>query len=153
MEGRHVVVTCTLTVNDQEIPTYALIDCRAMGIALMDHDFACHRQIPQQELKERKPIEVIDGRPIESRDITHIAKVGMKMKHHGEQLPITITKLGNSQMFEESLHYNYMMWRYTLHPIPLPLDHSTVLHNAMMCQELFRELRRNPQNQCTMLGR
>jgi hypothetical protein len=26
LEGKHLVVTCSLTVNNQEIPTHALID-------------------------------------------------------------------------------------------------------------------------------
>jgi hypothetical protein len=40
-------------------------------------------------------VEVIDGRLIESGDITHIAKVGMQIQEHKEQLPIFITKLGH----------------------------------------------------------
>jgi len=95
MEGKHVVITCTLTVNNQEIPTHALIDCGGTGIAFMDQDFAHHHQIPLQELKEKKQVEVIDGRPIESGDITHIARVGMRIQGHGEQLPMFITKLGH----------------------------------------------------------
>ena len=95
MEGKHLVITCSLTVNNQEIPTHALIDCGATGIAFMDQDFARHHQIPLQELKEKKQVEVIDGRPIESGDITHIAKVGMKIQEHREQLPMFITKLGH----------------------------------------------------------
>jgi predicted aspartyl protease len=54
MEGKHLVITCSLTVNNQEIPTHALIDCGATGIAFMDQDFARHHQIPLQELKEKK---------------------------------------------------------------------------------------------------
>jgi hypothetical protein len=65
------------------IPTHALNDCGARGIAFMDEDFACHQQIPLQEQKERKQFEVIDGRPIESEDITHIANGGMKIQDHG----------------------------------------------------------------------
>jgi hypothetical protein len=95
MEGKHLVITCSLTVNNQEIPTHALIDCGATGIAFMDQDFARHHQIPLQELKEKKQVEVIDGRPIESRDITHIAKVGMQIPEHKEHLPMFITKLGH----------------------------------------------------------
>jgi len=95
MEGKHLVITCSLSVNNQEIPTHALIDCGATGIAFMDQDFARHHKIPLQELKEKKQVEVIDGRPIESGDITHIAKVGMKIQEHREQLPMFITKLGH----------------------------------------------------------
>jgi hypothetical protein len=54
MEGKHLVITCSLTVNNKEIPIHALIDGGATGIAFMDQDFACHHQIPLQELRERK---------------------------------------------------------------------------------------------------
>jgi predicted ThiF/HesA family dinucleotide-utilizing enzyme len=74
---------------------HALIDCGATGIAFMDEDFARHHQIPLQVLRGKKQVEVIDGRPIESGDITHIAKVGMKIQEHKAQLPMFITKLGD----------------------------------------------------------
>jgi len=75
MEGKHIDKTCTLTVNDQEIPTHVLIDRGATGIAFLDEDLACHHEIPLQELDEKGQVEVIDERPIESGDITHLPKV------------------------------------------------------------------------------
>jgi hypothetical protein len=95
MEGKHLVITCSLTVNNQEIPTHALIDCGATGIAFMYQDLGRHHQIPLQELNEKKQVDVIDGRLIGSGDIMHIAKVGMKIQAHWEQLPMFITKLGH----------------------------------------------------------
>jgi len=95
MEGKHLVITCTLTVNTQEIPTHALIDCGATGIAFMDQDFARHHQIPLQELKTKQLVEVIDGRPIVSGEITHVAKVEMMVQDHKEQLPMFVTKSGH----------------------------------------------------------
>ena len=61
----------------------------------MDQDFFRHHQIPVQLWKKKKQVEVIDGRPIESGDITHIARVGMKIQNHEEQLPMCITKFGH----------------------------------------------------------
>jgi hypothetical protein len=49
LEGKHLVITCTLTVNNKEIPIHVLNDCRAMGIPLMDQHFASHHQISLQE--------------------------------------------------------------------------------------------------------
>ena len=95
MEGKHLVITCTLTVNNEKIPTHALINCGATGIAFMDQYFARHHQMPLQELKEKRQIEVIDVRPIESGDITHVAKFGMMIQDHKEQLPMCVTKLGH----------------------------------------------------------
>ena len=53
MEGKHLVITCSLTIRDQMIQTYALIDCGATGIAFMDQDFARHHEVPLKELRER----------------------------------------------------------------------------------------------------
>jgi len=95
MEGKHLVITCTLTTNNQEIPTHALINCGATGIAFMDQDFTRHHQIPLQELKEKWKVEVINRRPIQSGDLTHVAKVGMMIQDHKKQLPRFVTKLGD----------------------------------------------------------
>jgi hypothetical protein len=32
IEGKHLVITCTLTVNKQKIRTHPLINCGAMGV-------------------------------------------------------------------------------------------------------------------------
>jgi len=61
MEGIHLVITFTLTMNNQEIHTHTLVDCGATGIPFIDKDFACHHQIPLVELKEQNLVEVIDG--------------------------------------------------------------------------------------------
>jgi len=94
MEGKHFVITCSFTVNDQGIPTHSVIECGAPGIAFLDQDFARHHQIPLQELNEKWQVEVIDGRRIESGDITHDATVGVLIQDHKEQLPMFVTKLG-----------------------------------------------------------
>ena len=68
---------------------------RSTGIAFLDQDLARHHQIPLQELKEKRQVEVIDGRPIESGDITHVAKVGIMIQDHKEQLPMFVMTLGH----------------------------------------------------------
>ena len=40
-------------------------------------------------------MDVIDGRPIASGDVTHMVKIFVKMKHHGEELPAFLTTLGH----------------------------------------------------------
>jgi hypothetical protein len=51
MEGKHLVITCILTVNNHEIPTHALMEFEGTGIAFVNHDFARHHPIPLSELK------------------------------------------------------------------------------------------------------
>ena len=92
----------------------------------MDQDFARHHKIPLQELKEKKQVEVIDGRPIESGDISHIAKVGMKIQEHREQLPMFITKLG---------HYPIVLgipW-LRLHDVAVRFASNTVTFGSQYC--------------------
>jgi len=48
MQGKHLVITYTLIMDNQEISTHTLIDCRATGIAFMGKDFARDHQIPHQ---------------------------------------------------------------------------------------------------------
>jgi len=73
MEGIHLVITCTLTVNNQKIPTHALIDCRDTGTAFMERDFARHHRILLQAPKGKRQVEDIDGGPLVSGDITSVS--------------------------------------------------------------------------------
>jgi len=126
MEGKHLVITWSLTVNNQNIPTHALIDYGATGIAFMDQDFARYHQIQLQELKEKKQVEVINRRPIESGDITHIAQVGMKIMEHKGELPPFITKLG---------HYPIVLgiqW-LRLHDVVVHIASNTVTFGSQYC--------------------
>jgi hypothetical protein len=96
MEGKPIVITCTQTMNNQEIPKHALIDCGVTGIAFMNQYFARNHQIQLQEHKEHRHVGVIEAKPIESRDIIHLVKLSMEVKDHKEQLLMSITKLGHN---------------------------------------------------------
>jgi len=92
----------------------------------MDQDFARHHQIPLRELKERKQVEVMDGRPIKLGDIMHITKVCLKIQDHGEQLLMFITKLG---------HYPIVLgipWLW-FHDVAVRFAFSTVTFGSQYC--------------------
>jgi predicted aspartyl protease len=72
MDGKHLVVTCALSLNNRKIPTHALIDCGATGYAFIEKDFAELHQLPLYALKTPRVFEVIDGWKISSGDITHL---------------------------------------------------------------------------------
>jgi predicted aspartyl protease len=95
MDGNHLVVTCTLSLDSKEIPTHTLIDCGATGYAFIDQDFANHHHLPLRALKTPRALEVIDGQKISSGDITHIAEGYLSIQEHREKLPIFVTKLGH----------------------------------------------------------
>jgi hypothetical protein len=126
MEGKHLVITCSLTIHDQVIQTHALIDCGAMGIAFMAQDFACQHEVPLKELKEKRQVEVIDGRTIESGDITHVAEVSMDIQDHKERIPMFVTKLG---------HYPIVLripW-LRLHDVAVRYASNTVTFGTQHC--------------------
>ena len=83
-------------MSNKEILTHALINSRARGIVSMNQDVAHHHRILLQELEEKWHVDVIDGRPIESGDKTHCAKVEMTIQDHNKQLLMFITKSGHS---------------------------------------------------------
>lgn len=60
MEGNCLVVTCTWTVKDKEIPIHVLVDCGATGIALIDPIGGFHLCRTHSDLKVNRQVEVID---------------------------------------------------------------------------------------------
>jgi len=95
MEGEHLVVSCTLSVNGHTIATHGLIDSGATGIAFIDKNVARHHQLPLIPLLNPRSLEVIDGHPILSGDITHTATVKLSINEHQEELPMFVTQLGH----------------------------------------------------------
>ena len=95
MEGSHLVVICILKDSNFQLPTHALVDCGATGYAFIDEDFARHYNLPLYCLKTPRSLEFIDGRPIESGDVTHLTKLTMTVDKHTETLLLFVTKLGH----------------------------------------------------------
>lgn len=71
-----------------------MIDTGASGFAFIDETFARHHQLPIFPLKTPRILEVIDGRPISSGQITSICQVPLQIGSHQEQIPLFVTKLG-----------------------------------------------------------
>jgi predicted aspartyl protease len=82
MHGKHLLVTCTLSLNNYKIPTHTLIDCGATGYAFIDKDFTELHQLPLYNLKTLRALEVIDGWKISLGDITHLAKAQLHIQEH-----------------------------------------------------------------------
>jgi hypothetical protein len=95
IESKHLIVKCSLKIEDKVIDIHTLIDCRATGKVFIDKDFVCYHQLKEQKLKESRELEAIDGRPIESGTITTMAKLNLGIREHQEQLPAFVTKLSH----------------------------------------------------------
>jgi len=95
MDGKHLVITCLLSDNHNRIKTHALIDCGATGYAFIDETFAHHHNFPLFPMKNPRVLEVIDGRPISSGAITHLARVTLYINQYVEVLFMFVTRLGH----------------------------------------------------------
>jgi hypothetical protein len=61
----------------------------------MNEAFACQYNFPRYQLKNPKTVEVIDGRPISSGDITEYVEVQCTIGDHHETLTAYLTSLGH----------------------------------------------------------
>jgi len=94
VESNHLVMACTIVDNHNEIRSHALLESGATGYAFIDKAFAERNNFPLFELKEPRPLTVIDRRPVSSGAITHITKIGLLINNHHEMIPACVTKLG-----------------------------------------------------------
>ena len=84
LDGHHLIVKCTIEDSLRRLKSHSLVDCGASGFAFIDKDYAHHYNLPFHSLKEPRQLKVIDGRPINSGDITHVVKVGLNINGHYE---------------------------------------------------------------------
>jgi hypothetical protein len=95
MDGNHLVIPYTLTDRDIKIDTHALVDCRCTGLSFMNEALACQHNFPRYQLKNPKTVEVIDGHPISSADITEYVEIQYTIGDHHETLTAYLTSLGH----------------------------------------------------------
>jgi hypothetical protein len=95
LDGDHFVASCKIVNNKIPIQTHALIDTGCSGFAFIDETFARHNNLPFLPLKSPRTLEVIDGRPISSGQITHLCYLPLTIDSHHETIPFFVTKLGS----------------------------------------------------------
>ena len=64
-------------------------------MAFFNEDFARYHQLPLIPFQYPRSLEVIDGHPIFSGNITHLANTHLSNLEHHEILPMFVTKLGH----------------------------------------------------------
>ena len=79
MDGTHMIATCSLHDNFNEIKSHSRIDCGATRYAFIDEDFAPCNNLPLHRLHTPRILHVIDGRPSSSGAITHINEVRLRI--------------------------------------------------------------------------
>jgi len=87
-------IACTIVDNHNEIRSHAQIHSGATRYAFIDKAFAEHHIFPFCELKEPRPVTVIEGLPVSSGAITHITKIALLINNHHEMISAFVTTLG-----------------------------------------------------------
>ena len=95
LDGHHLIIECTIEDFLRRLKLHSLVDCGASGFAFIDKDYAHYHNLPLHSLKEPRYLKVIDGRPIDSGDITYVVKVGLNINGHNERLSAYVMKLGH----------------------------------------------------------
>jgi hypothetical protein len=95
LDGNHLIVPYILSDHDLRIDTHALIDCVCTGYCFMNDEFACQHNFPYYQLKTPKTIEVIDGWPISSADITTYVYLDCTISDHHEKLITYVVSIGH----------------------------------------------------------
>ena len=91
LESDHFIVPCTLSSGSYKRHSHALVDCGATGYAFIDEEFARHHRLTLTPLDTPRALEVIDGRPISSGDITHWTTLTIAINAHIEKIPLFVT--------------------------------------------------------------
>ena len=94
VETNPLIMASTIVDNHNEIRSLARIDSGATGYAFIDQAFTERDNFRLFEPKEPLPLMVIDGRPVSSRAITHITKIGFTINNPHEMIPAFVTRLG-----------------------------------------------------------
>lgn len=95
IDGKHLVISCKICLNNASIWTLALWDTGASSFAFMDKEFASLHSVPLQNPRTIREIADIDGPLIDSCTVTHIAWLGLHFHGDKEQAPIVGTRWGH----------------------------------------------------------
>ena len=130
LEEDHFTAPVILAFETSEIKTNALIDCGGTGYAFMDESFAQMHNFPLIPLKKPRELQVVDGRPISSGSITHLAFASMTLgQHHENYVPFFVTTLG---------HYSVVLgvpWMRK-HQVQFNYTDGSLIFPAAHCKEI-----------------
>jgi len=114
-----------------QLPTTALVDSGANGIAFIDQSYAQDNDIPLEPLREPRRLEVVDGRQSVAGEITHMARVAMDIRGHKEVLRCFVTKLGQQPIV---LGIPWLQ----LHDAAISWRNNTLTFGSEHCQQKCR---------------
>ena len=126
MDGSHMVISIKLIDSQPVLSPFGLVDCGATGYSFVDKEFARDHNLPLHKLKDPRVLEVIDGRPIESGNITHYVKCKIDINGHKETIAMFVTNSVITLLFLVSHGYGVTTSPSIGPATPLPSTRITV---------------------------
>ncbi|KAH0606065.1 uncharacterized protein H6S33_004522 [Morchella sextelata] len=127
LDGDHFVASCKIVNNKISIQTHALIDTGCSGSTFIDETFARHNNLLFLPLQSPRTLEVIDGRPISSGQITQLCYLPLSIDSHHETIPFFVTKLGSYPLV---LGIPWLQ----LHDVTLRFKDNSILFDSEYCK-------------------
>jgi len=94
LDGNYIVISAELhDASVSKILTYAIVDCGTREYECVDEEFVYANNLPLFKLQNACCLELKDGHPVESSQITHLSKFTMDINGHTKSIPVFITKL------------------------------------------------------------
>ena len=95
-----MILPASLILKGKEpIPSYAMTDSGAEGKGFIDESWAKSQNLQFRPLKRPFEIEVFDGRPAESGQITHYIRAGLRIAdHYQKNMLFYVTRLASYPM-------------------------------------------------------
>lgn len=84
MDGKHVVISCTLPDKIISVGTFTFVNFDTTGFAFIDMNFASKHFLVLAPLKTPRHIEVMDGRLINSGAVSHVPRLGLYINGNEE---------------------------------------------------------------------
>ncbi|KAG7003723.1 Transposon Tf2-9 polyprotein [Fusarium oxysporum f. sp. conglutinans] len=85
-----------ISTGKEPIPSYAMTDSGAEGKGFIDESWAKSQNLQFRPLKRPFEIEVFDGRPAESGQITHYVRAGLRIAdHYQKNMLFYVTRLAS----------------------------------------------------------
>ena len=88
------MLDCPITSDKNRFDSRALVDCGATGFTFIHEQVVSQRNLPRYKLRVPRALEVIDGRPILSGDVTEPVRITLEISGHREEVAALVTTLG-----------------------------------------------------------
>lgn len=121
-DSPHLTVACHLQQGHKQIQTTTMIDSGVTGTGFFRSSFVATHGLITCRLPHQCQLNVIDGCPVTSGDITHIVSLALNIKGHYEEIEVFLIELGDQNLILDIpwLRYHDVLLNFWEHTLSFP---------------------------------